>query len=174
MLQLTRFRSIVVVALFAALAATFLMGGNSARAQDSASVDIIDFGFSSADITVEVGATVTWTNTGAATHTVTSDSGAFDSGNLAPGATFSMTFDSAGTFSYFCEIHPSMVGSVTVVDSSGNGGTDNGGTDNGGATDVPATGTGTSLQNHPFNILLLALVAFALAGAGVYQRVNRR
>jgi plastocyanin len=66
-------------------------------------------------ITVKVGDTVTWTNNGAITHTSTSNTGAWNTGNLAPGATSSaVTFTTAGTFAYHCAIHPSMTGSVIV------------------------------------------------------------
>lgn len=69
-----------------------------------------------ADITVSQGATVTWTNTGAVAHTVTSDDGAsFDSGNLDPQASFSFTADTPGTFSYHCAFHPWMTGTLTVT-----------------------------------------------------------
>jgi plastocyanin len=47
-------------------------------------------------------------------HTSTSDNGAWDSALLAPGASFSRTFQTAGTFPYHCTIHPNMVGTVTV------------------------------------------------------------
>ena len=67
---------------------------------------IIDFGFDPASVSVKVGGSVTWTNTGATAHTVTADDGSFDSKSLASGATFSQTFAKAGTFAYHCAIHP--------------------------------------------------------------------
>ncbi|MEO6236773.1 MAG: plastocyanin/azurin family copper-binding protein [Vicinamibacterales bacterium] len=70
--------------------------------------------FTSNPASVTVGATVTWTNNDTLTHTVTSDSGAFDSGNLAPGAKFTFTFQTKGTFAYHCTPHPGMVASVVV------------------------------------------------------------
>jgi len=66
---------------------------------------------------------VTWTNNDAVGHTVTSGSstgtvaspdGLFDSGDIAPGETFSYTFTEAGTFDYFCTPHPWMMGTVIV------------------------------------------------------------
>jgi plastocyanin len=77
-------------------------------------VFIQSMAFSPATLTVAVNATVTWTNKDAITHTVTSDSGAFDSGNVAPGSTFTYTFATEGTFSYHCKIHPGMVAKVVV------------------------------------------------------------
>ena len=70
--------------------------------------------FSPGTTTVTVGSTVTWTNNDTITHTVSSDSGAFESGSLVAGAKFSFTFPTRGTFGYHCSPHPSMVGSVVV------------------------------------------------------------
>ena len=63
---------------------------------------------------VAVGTTVTWTNSDVVTHTSTSNNGVWNSGNVQPGAQFSVTFTTAGTFPYHCTIHPGMVGSVVV------------------------------------------------------------
>jgi len=65
-------------------------------------------------VTVAVGGAVTWTNNDTTTHTSTGDGGTWDSGNIAPGATFTRTFSSAGSFRYHCTIHPGMVGTVNV------------------------------------------------------------
>ncbi len=78
------------------------------------SVTLANFAFSPATLTVKVGTTVTWTNKDPATHTVTSDTGVFESGNLAASASYSYVFSKAGTFNYHCSIHPSMKGSVVV------------------------------------------------------------
>lgn len=69
--------------------------------------------FSPASVTVAVGATVTWTNHDNTTHTTTSSTGLW-SGNLAPGATFSRAFPTAGTFDFKCTIHPTMSGTIIV------------------------------------------------------------
>lgn len=71
--------------------------------------------FSPSTITVSTNSTVTWTNKDAIGHTVTSDSGLFDSGTVATNGTFSHTFATAGTFTYHCKIHPTMTGSVVVT-----------------------------------------------------------
>jgi plastocyanin len=75
-----------------------------------------DFQFSPAVINVAVGTTVVWTNHSSLgiAHTTTSDGGKWDSGNLAPGQSFSFTFTSAGSFPYHCTIHPFMHGTVNV------------------------------------------------------------
>jgi plastocyanin len=65
-------------------------------------------------IAVTVGGTVTWTNTDAIAHTSTSDTGVWNSGTIAAGASFTATFTTAGTFTYHCNFHPGMVGTVMV------------------------------------------------------------
>jgi len=77
-------------------------------------IELSGFAFVPATVTVTVGTTVTWTNLDSVAHTVTSETDLFDSGNLAPNATFSYSFADRGTFSYYCTIHPSMRGKVSV------------------------------------------------------------
>ena len=86
-----------------------------APAPSDAAVTISGFAFDPASLDVAVGTTVTWTNQDATQHTVTAADGSFDSGGLAQGATFSQTFDTAGTFSYACKFHPTMQATVTVA-----------------------------------------------------------
>ena len=63
---------------------------------------------------VAVGTTVVVTNDDTVTHTWTSTTGAFNSGPLAPGASYSHTFAVAGTYPYMCTIHTFMTGSIVV------------------------------------------------------------
>ena len=79
-----------------------------------AAVDISGFAFGPAELQIAAGTTVTWTNQDAASHTVTADDGSFDSGNLTTGQTFSQTFDTPGTYTYHCNIHPSMTATIVV------------------------------------------------------------
>jgi len=71
-------------------------------------------------VVITVGGTVTWENTDTAAHTSSSGTpaggpdGVFDSSLIMTGASFSHTFDSAGTFDYFCMVHPWMTGTVIV------------------------------------------------------------
>ena len=65
-------------------------------------------------VRLAVGSAVTWINNDNVTHTSTADGGAWNSGAIAPGRTFSRTFTTAGTFSYRCTLHPGMVGSIEV------------------------------------------------------------
>jgi plastocyanin len=60
------------------------------------------------------GTTVTWTNEDALPHTATATDGAFDSGYLGQGDSYSLTFDAPGTFAYFCAYHPRMRATITV------------------------------------------------------------
>jgi len=71
--------------------------------------------FNPDSLTIKVGETVTWTNKDSYAHTVTSDNGVFDSGNIASGATFSFTFNTEGTYSYHCSIHTSMTAKIIVT-----------------------------------------------------------
>jgi len=65
-------------------------------------------------VVLAVGGTATWKNNDTVTHTATAGDGTWDSGSIAPGASFSRTFPTAGSFPYKCTIHPGMVGTVTV------------------------------------------------------------
>ena len=77
-------------------------------------VYIQNMAFNPASITVQANTTIKWTNKDGVAHTVTSDTGLFDSGSLSNGSTFSYTFKTQGTFFYHCTPHPSMTASVTV------------------------------------------------------------
>jgi plastocyanin len=86
-----------------------------ALAQDHGEVTIVDFAFEPATLEVAPGATVSWTNTGQVVHTVTADNGAFNSGEMSPGATVTGTFNTPGTYTYHCSIHPDMIGTLIVT-----------------------------------------------------------
>jgi plastocyanin len=88
----------------------------------SNTVTIQSMAFSPSTITITAGATVKWTNNDAIAHTVTSNTGAFDSGNMAAGATYSYTFSTAGTYNYHCTYHSGMTGTVMVNAASTSGG----------------------------------------------------
>ncbi len=79
-------------------------------------ISISGMSFTPTATNVKVGSTVTWTNRDPIAHTVTSNNGAFtSSGNIAPGTTYSVTFATAGSFSYHCSIHPTMKGTINVT-----------------------------------------------------------
>ena len=113
-----------------------------ARAAAPGSVTIKDFDFGPASVTVNVGESVTWTNSGPSGHTATASDGSFDTGLLAKGKSGSHTFTEPGTFSYICTPHPSMKGTVRVVgSSSGWGGGSEEGEDSAGAGASESPGT---------------------------------
>jgi plastocyanin len=80
----------------------------------SGSSNLTTTAYSPNPVTVSVGGTVTWMNNDNTAHTSTANGGAFDSATIAPGATFSRTFPTAGSFPYHCSVHPGMVGTVNV------------------------------------------------------------
>ena len=76
---------------------------------------IVDFSFSPGDLSILVGSTVTWRNSGEAPHTVTAEDGSFDSDLIGAGGSWARTFETAGTFAYVCTYHPDMAGVVAVT-----------------------------------------------------------
>jgi plastocyanin len=107
----------VLLAVFVAAVGSLSQVGPTAAHQGAAvDISVVDFAFEPGTVSVPVGATVTWTNTGARPHTVTADDGTFDSGRLDPGEQFSQTFDQPGTFAYHCGFHPEMQGSIVVTE----------------------------------------------------------
>jgi plastocyanin len=108
--------------LFVALALLNTMRGKEPETRESAparatktEVIIANFSFSPKTFTVPVGATVTWTNHDKVSHLVTSTDDQFKkSPLLKAGRSFSNTFATAGTYSYFCSIHPQMTGKIIV------------------------------------------------------------
>lgn len=80
----------------------------------TADVKIDNFTFTPQTITVAAGTTVMWTNRDDIPHTVVSSDGAFKSKVRDTDETFSYKFDKAGTYVYYCSIHPKMTGKVIV------------------------------------------------------------
>jgi plastocyanin len=78
-------------------------------------ITIDGFAFAPATLTVRAGTSVTWTNRDEEPHTVVAGDGSFHSPGMGTGATFSYTFNAAGTFDYVCSIHPMMRGTVVVT-----------------------------------------------------------
>jgi plastocyanin len=93
-----------------------------AHVAQTTSVQMKDFLFSPATVTVHVGDLITWRNTGKAPHTATADDGSFDTGTVTPGQSASHMFTRPGTFTYYCTIHPNMKGTVRVLGASGSSG----------------------------------------------------
>jgi len=87
--------------------------GSSARAANHI-VRIAGHAFSPANLTIAAGDSVTFVNEDGAPHTATANNGSFDTGRLGRGDSATLTFNSAGTFDYFCAVHPSMTAQLTV------------------------------------------------------------
>jgi plastocyanin len=81
-------------------------------ATGSTTIDIQNFSFNPSILTVKTGSTVTWTNHDSVNHQIKSDT--FGSNPLSTNQTYSFTFTTAGTYNYFCAIHPSMTGTIIV------------------------------------------------------------
>lgn len=90
----------------------------SGEAQRSEKVEIVEFTYGPDPVTVQAGGKVIWLNEDTAPHTATADDGSFDTGTLERGKLKSETFKQAGTYPYFCEIHPTMHGTVEVVEKN--------------------------------------------------------
>jgi plastocyanin len=112
-------RGAFAAALLLGLALGFAVPGalSSARA-DEIEVKIDNFTFAPQTITVKAGTTVTWINQDDIPHTVVS-TGHFRSKPLDTGDRFTFTFTTAGSFAYFCSLHPHMQASITVEATTG-------------------------------------------------------
>lgn len=101
-----------------ALALAALLAGGAVQAAQEAPVEaaIVGRAYQPPALTVGLGQTVVWQNRSVTHHTVTSTVGQFDSGSISPGESYTLTFSKPGTFEYRCTIHPTMKGSVVVLD----------------------------------------------------------
>jgi LPXTG-motif cell wall-anchored protein len=157
----------------------------SAKAAGSGSVTIADFQFTPAQITVNQGDTVTWTNNGPTAHSATAPDGSFDTGIFPAGQSRSHTFNDAGTFSYICTPHPNMHGTIVVQASQSGGDTPDtstgdtgsggsGGTSGGGSSGAEAAQSdgGPSLPSTggDAGALLVLGALMLLLGVAVHRR----
>jgi plastocyanin len=185
-------RLIYIAAALALAGAIVLFGTPAVKAQQSATVSVDDNVFVPAAVTIDVGGTVTWNWTGSNPHTVTADDDSFSSPQQTSGS-FSHTFNTPGTFGYFCEVHgQSMSGTVTVNAAGGGEPTAAAATPTtsagavatpttaaaaptaaggaGTAVAAPDTGSGNGPDSGDDNLMLLAItlaVGAVAAGAGV-------
>ncbi len=112
------FFSGLVVALPLALAAVLILHPSRAKSDDTkaspAEVRVDNFSFGPDTLTVPTNSTVTWVNKDDVPHVIASNEGLFKSKALDTDDKYSYTFSKAGTYSYYCSIHPKMVGKVIV------------------------------------------------------------
>ena len=104
----------LVLVLAAATGIQKAMAAGTEAAPSGHEVTIDNFMFTPATLTVNVGTPITWTNHDDIPHTVVSDDKTFKSRALDTDEKFTFTPTKPGTYSYFCSIHPKMVGKVVV------------------------------------------------------------
>ena len=114
------------------LAITISLLVSSTALADDYRVNIKNGSFVPSALTVPVGATVEWHNQDGVQHRIVSSQGLFDSGVIDSGKKFSVKFNSAGAYNYYCSLHPQMQGSITVSSTT--------------ATIAATTGQSTSLS----------------------------
>jgi plastocyanin len=109
--------SAVALVLPLALASVLVLHPTRAKGEAAASqlqVQVDNFTFGPATLTVPVNSTVTWVNKDDLPHVIASNEGVFKSKALDTDDKYSYTFTKAGTYAYFCSIHPKMVGTIVV------------------------------------------------------------
>jgi len=89
-------------------------GGGGGGAANAALAEMRGMAFTPQRLEITAGTTVAWTNKDQLVHTVTADDGSWDSGEIAPDATWRRRFDTPGTYSFHCTPHPFMTGVVVV------------------------------------------------------------
>jgi plastocyanin len=112
------FVSSLTIAVPLVIAAILILQPTRARTEEPKSspteVQVDNFTFTPGTITVPVNSTVTWVNKDDVPHVIASDDGLFKSKALDTDDKYSFTFTKAGTYSYFCSVHPKMVGKIVV------------------------------------------------------------
>ena len=108
--------AVPMIALIAVIGTRVAEGPSSSGAAPAGAnaVVIKDFSFNPSKLTVARGTTLKVTNRDGATHTFTARGGSFNTGDLGGGTTATVALQKAGTFSYFCEIHNYMTGTLVV------------------------------------------------------------
>jgi plastocyanin len=145
-------RTTLALALVGTLASVLTLAAPATTRAVEHVVQIADSAFSPATLTISAGDTVTWRNADDRPHTVTSNDGAFDSGNLDEGQGFSFTFTEPGTYTYLCEYHSEMQATIVVEAASTEvpdaGGAMSGGTVAGGDETTTSGGSTPAGRSH--------------------------
>lgn len=103
-----------VIAMLLLFAAPLRVTAGGQPSSTGAEVKIDNFSFEPQTLTVPVGATVAWTNRDDIPHTAVSTEGVFKSKVMDTDEKFSYTFSKAGTYAYYCSLHPKMTGKIVV------------------------------------------------------------
>lgn len=85
-------------------------------------ITMVSISFSPSSLTVTPGTTVTWKNNDRVTHTSTSDTPGWNTGNIPPQGSKTTSFSTVGTFKFHCSIHPTTMTGTIVVETAGSGG----------------------------------------------------
>ena len=151
-------------------------GSPKAEKASTTSVTMRDFSFSPGTVTIHVGDTVAWHNSGQAPHNATGSGGSFSTQTINGGQSTSHTFSSAGTFSYICTIHPQMHGTVRVLSASGSSGSSSSSSSSSGTSEASAVaspdaaGSSTTLPMTGLAVGALSLVGAAMLASGLLAR----
>jgi plastocyanin len=113
-LWMTRWSAPVLITVLLLLLASRSLAANDQFCGATAVVKIDNFVFGPQTLTVPVGTTVTWTNSDDIPHTTVSTDEVFKSKVMDRDENFSFKFTKAGTYSYYCSVHPKMTGKVVV------------------------------------------------------------
>ncbi len=105
----------VLIAALALFAGSLSVTANDQPSTATVDIKIDNFVFTPQTLTVAVGTTVTWTNKDDIPHTAVSTEGVFKSKVMDTDEKFSYTFTKAGTYPYYCSIHPKMTGKIVVA-----------------------------------------------------------
>ena len=107
----------LAIALPLVVGAVLLIHPTHAKSADKSSpteVRVDNFTFAPEALTIPVNSTVTWVNKDDVPHVIASDDGLFKSKALDTDDKYSYTFNKAGTYAYYCSVHPKMVGKIVV------------------------------------------------------------
>jgi len=107
-----------IIALSLAVAAVVILHPTRAKSEESKTasmeVRVDNFTFGPDTLTVPANSTVTWVNKDDVPHVIASNDGLFKSKALDTDDKYSYTFTKAGTYAYYCSVHPKMVGKIVV------------------------------------------------------------
>lgn len=147
------------------LVALLLFAPTAGAQGETMTVSIKNFAFNPPNTTVTPGTTVTWVNNDQTPHTATANNGAFDSGTLQPGQSYSFTFDKPGTYAYHCNIHPDMTATVTVSSASGSASASSSGSASPTASATTSPGKPLPSSGGPPSLGVVAALALVAFGA---------
>jgi plastocyanin len=116
--HLHMFAIVAALVTMSTIEATSAQAGQGNSPPKAVAIAIDNFKFGVASLEVAAGTTVTWTNHDDVPHTVASTTKTFKSPPLDTGEAFSYTFKEAGTFEYYCSMHPRMIGKIVVTAST--------------------------------------------------------